>query len=154
MSLVASPNLATPIVEQNGTLTRYFYQWLVELIRRVGTSATRVQSLALTGQSAAIALTTLVASANEGPIRVSWHLRVTTAATSSSSVAVTITTTEGGVTCTQASAAYTGNATNAPQSGSVVVRPDAGTLVSYSVAYASSGATAMQFAIDLVAEGL
>jgi hypothetical protein len=111
-------------------------------------------SVALTGQQASIPLTALVGLPSTGVYRISWRIRVTQAATTSSSIQLVITTTEGGVVCTQQSAAYTGNATNAPQSGLFVVRPDGDIPIEFSTVYASVGATPMKHDLDLVVESL
>jgi hypothetical protein len=55
---------------------------------------------------------------------------------------------------TYPTAAYTGNVTNLPQSGVFLVRADAGTTLSYSTAYASVGATAAVYELDITLESL
>lgn len=151
-----APPLLTPLFNglQDPTITRVWFNWFLALMTRVQTSAWGVQTISLTGQEAAIALTSLVAAPGAGVYRMSWYLRITTAASTSSSVQLTITHTDGAVVCTQSGAAVTGNATDSVQSGSVLVRTDAAAPISYSVAYASVGATKAQFAIDLCAESL
>jgi len=155
------PPLDTAIVETGtglgvvtGSMTRDFAEWLRSVTTRVSTSAysPRSSAVTLTAQTTSIGLTTLLPSAT-GLYRVCWRFRLSTAATTSSSLLVTITATDG-VTVTYASAAYTGNVTNAPQSGVFLVRADAGTPLSYSTTYASSGATAMVYELDITLEAL
>jgi hypothetical protein len=151
-----------PIVETGrglgvttGSMTRAFSGYLRALTTRVERSGYSVLTSPdrRTGQSASIGLTSLVPQAS-GLYRVQWRFRVTTAATTSSSLQVTITTTDGTITVTQSSAAYTGNATNAPQSGIFIVRCDAGVPLQFSTTYASVGATPMQYEIEIVPEQL
>jgi hypothetical protein len=136
------------------TITRAFRFWLLDAVGRVESSAQTLNTEVATAESAAIALTTLVASASEVLYRVSWRFRVTTPASTSSSLSLTLTTTSGGVVCAQSSASYTGNATNRPQSGVMILKPDAAAIIQYSTTYGSVGATAMVYELDLVVEQL
>lgn len=152
---LAAPPIQTPLADSPRELliTKVWANWLRSLIDRAEVAAYEVKTVQLTGQTASIGLTSLIALAS-GLYRVSYRFRVTTAATTSSSLQVTITTTDGGITVTQSSAAYTGNATNAPQSGVFIVQVDASSPLQYSTTYASSGATAMAYALDLIVEVL
>lgn len=153
------PPLRSAIVE-DGTrpgavkwsMTKQFADWLLALVQRAQTVAVAVASLGLTAQSASLGLTAVVPVAS-GVYRVSWHVRVTTAASTSSSIQVSVVSTEGGVACTQSGPAYAGNATNAPQSGTVLVHADPNTPISVSTTYASVG-TPMLYALDVVVEQL
>jgi hypothetical protein len=135
-------------------MTRDFAEWLRSLTTRVSSSAysPRSSAVGLTAQTTSIGLTTLFPSAT-GLYRVTWRFRLSTAATTSSSLTLTITATDG-VTVTYNTAAYTGNVTNLPQSGVFLVRSDAGTPLSYSTTYASVGGTAMVYELDITLEAL
>lgn len=157
---LAAPPLSTPIVETKaepgvvvGAMTKVFENWLRALTQRTQTAPYAVSTVALTSQGAAIAATDLIPSAN-GLYRVSYRFRVTQAATTSSSLTFSVTTTDGGVTVTQSSAAYTGNAVNAPQSGSFIVRCDSQAPLSYAMAFASVGATPMLYDLDVKVDSL
>lgn len=142
-----------PVVEpQTWTISGSWYRWLFELWLRVKSAAQTVSGVSLTLQQASIATTTIWAVVQSGTYRVGVYLRITTAATVSSSATVTITWKEGGVTQTLALAAVTGNTTTTYQQTSVPVHADSGTLITYAVAYASVGATPMQFRIDVTTE--
>ena len=107
----------------------------------------------LSGQTASVGTTPFpLGSIAPGIWRISYTARITTPATTSSSLTVTITWTDGGVTMTQTGAAITGNTTATGQSGSVVIRVDASTPISYSTTYASVGGMPMAHALDLVCE--
>jgi hypothetical protein len=67
---------------------------------------------------------------------------------------VTFAWTDGGVSQTQSGAAMTGNLTTTHQSGTYVVRIDESTPISFETTYASNGAQAMNYALDVVAERL
>lgn len=156
------PPLTTPIVELSkgpgvvtGAMTRDFASWLRAMqgrVQRTGYSPLTAP-VALENQSASIGLTPLIASAS-GLYRVHYRFRVSQAATTSSSLLVTITTTDGAITVTQSSAAYTGNVTGVAVSGTFLVRADPSSPLSYSTVYASVGGTVMKYALDIVVESL
>jgi hypothetical protein len=107
-----------------------------------------------TGQTAAIGTTpvptgTLVA----GLYRVSWYGQVTTAAGVSSDFQVTVTWTRNGVGQSFTGALTNGNTTATYASeGLPQIHVDAGTPVSYAVAYNSNPAAAMAYELNLVLE--
>lgn len=126
--------LATPV----------WVRWLQSLVDALKAKG----SLSLTAQGAAVAATALGTELPAGLYRVSYALRVTRAATSSSSVAITVRWTDGGVACAQSFAAVTGNTTATVQSNSLLLRADARSSVTVETTYGSVGATTMQFALD------
>lgn len=110
-------------------------------------------SAELTAQDAAITATAVATpTLAAGLYRVAYAVRVTQAATTSSTVTVTVEWTDGGIAMSQSGAAVTGNTTATQQNGTLLVRIDAGTTIRYSTAYSSVGATSMQYALDVVAE--
>lgn len=142
-----------PMVDAARKPTTNFLTWLTSLLQDVDASPARVKTVSKTAQGAAIATTSIPTGAlAAGLYRVSWYLRITRAATTSSSATVSIGFTDGTVNVTLSGAAVTGNTTGTAQSGSFLIRIDASTPVTYSVAYASVGGTSMLFAIDLVLE--
>ena len=147
------PNDA-PVVEQESLrITPVWYRYLsVALVGRVQASAYVAKAVTLVNQSAAIGLTALLAQGSFGVYRVSWVVRVTQAATTSSSLAVTVANTDGGVNVQQVGPALGGNTITSVQSGSFLVRADAATAISYAVAYTSVGATPMLYTISVVIE--
>lgn len=125
---------------------------------------TEVAETNLTAQGAAISATTLFTPSVTGFYRIDLYLKVTRAATTSSTLgAVTIGYTDGSDSVaqtivagliTQAGALATTNAGNATSSklyGSVTIFALAAVAVTFAVAYVSSGATTMQFEAHLVA---
>jgi hypothetical protein len=152
---LSAPPLQTELIESAKApyITRAWENWLRALVGRAQAAASAIVTLALTAQSASIGLTSAVPVAS-GLYRVTYRFRVTSAAGVSSSLAVGVTTTEGGVACTQSSADYTGNVTNAPQSGSFLVHTDPSTPLQYFTTYASSPAAAMVYELDLIVEQL
>jgi hypothetical protein len=143
----------TPI-EQDGKnqISIPWYLWLSEFQTRVESSAEGLDSVNLTNQSASISATPIVVTETEGLFRVSWYLRITTAATTNSSATVTIGWTETGVSLTESGPAETGNTTTSSQSGTFLIRSDAAAAITYAVAYSSTGATAMRYRLDVVVE--
>lgn len=135
-------------------VTKIWENWLRSLVTRAQAAGNIVAQIAAVAQAASIALTPLIASPSAATYRVTYRFRVTQAATTSSSLTFTVTTTDGAIVCTNPSAAYALNLTNQPQTGSFLVRSDAGAPISYSTIYASVGATPMQYSLDVTCEAL
>lgn len=115
----------------------------------------RAVTVNLSAQEADIAVTALgIGTVEPGVWRLSYTLRVTRAATTSSALQLTIGWTEGGVAQTQASANLTGNLTTTREGGTFILRVDSATNITYTVEYTSVGATSMTFSLDIIAERL
>jgi hypothetical protein len=109
----------------------------------------------LTAQEASISATSLASGTVEaGLYRATWSARITRAATTSSSLTVRLDWVDGAVACTSSGAAITGNTTATVQSGTVVLRADGASALTYQTAYASVGGTSMQYTLDLTLERL
>jgi len=141
-------------IEEGGTnpISQAYYLWLFELQGRTESAAESLDTISLANQGAAISATPIVVTETAGLYRISWYLRITTAATTSSSATVTIGWTESGVALTKSGPAVTGNTTTTTDTGTFLIRADAATALTYAVAYASSGATAMKYRLDVVVE--
>lgn len=145
----------TPVVHQGRwTLTATFVKWFGELLRDINRTAQRLAAAELTAQAATIASTAIFNAPSERLYRVTWYLRITQVASVSSSATVTIGWTHAGQAMTHTGAAVTGNLITTFQSGDLTVRADELTDITYQVAYASVGATPMQFSIDVTVEAL
>jgi len=143
-----------PVVQQaiTGRVTQAMRYWLLALADRLNRTPEVVQTVSLTTQTASLGATTIsVLSLPAGVYRLSAAARITTAASSSSSLTLTFGWTQA-VTCTASSAAITGNTTATTGSFMVVVRADAATALTYATTYASSGGTAMVYRRDVVVE--
>ena len=109
----------------------------------------------LTDQSASIGLTAIPTNTlSAGVYRVSYYVRVTQAAGTSSSIIVTLSWTDGGVSCGMSSAALTGNLTSTVGTGTAVTEIDASSPISYSTTYASVGAPVMKYKLTVILETL
>lgn len=154
-SALAAPPLQDPLFDslKDRTITRVWGQWLRSLVNRAQATASSIASaaIALTNQNAAIGATSLI-PLGTGLYRVTWEFRVTTADGVSSSLRLLIQTTEGGVSCTQNSAIYTGDATNAPQSGVFLVNCDQSSPLQYATTYASNTAAKMKYSLTIQVE--
>jgi len=141
------------VVEKDSlTLSSIWYRWLYSLWARVITCAATMATVTLSNQAASISATSAYAVNATGLFRVSYIVRITTAASSSSSATVALGFRTNSLTFSQAFSAVTGNTTTTQQNGSIFVKADAGTTLTYTVTYASVGATAMKFAFDLAVE--
>lgn len=86
--------------------------------------------------------------------RVSWYARITQAATVSSSLQVVIGFTDAAFACEFQGTAATGNTLATVNTGTVVLRSDAGAPVNYSTIYASTGATPMRYDLVVTCEAI
>lgn len=139
-----------PMTGKSSKLSRVWERWMAwleqamrDVDRTVGRVKTRSEGAAIT----TTAVPTPVLATGLYVVR--YAIRVARAATSSSSLTVTVGWTDGGVACSQAGAALTGNTTATQQNGAPVVRVDAGTTITYAVAYASVGATSCLYDLDV-----
>jgi len=129
-----------------------WYRWFSELTERMTNTSTSLGRTSQTGLSGSVTPTVLFTPSIRGLYRVSWALQLTRAATTSSSVTVTIGWTSGGVSQSQTFPAVTGNTTTTGASGVVLMLPDPSTGVTIQTAYSSSGATTMQYALSASVE--
>ena len=146
MPALASFPLRDALVMQRGVVTPAWRDWLTRVWQRLNAVPVVTLRARQTAQDAAISpAAVLVTLPETGLYRATWYARVSRAATVSSSLQFTLGWTDGGVACTQVGAALTGNTTATHESASVTFLADKGTDVTLAAAYASSGATAMQF---------
>ena len=130
-------------------------RWFNSLVQAFTVTPAKVGAVTASAQSAAIGTTAInTPSLSTGLYRLSVYARVTVAATTSSSLSVTIHWTDGGVACSATLGPVTGNLTTTVLQGQVIVNIDNATAISYSTSYASVGATAMQYKLVLSAEDL
>jgi hypothetical protein len=136
-----------------GKTSKAWQQWFLGLNDQVDASAQQIRRLPLTAQGAAIPSTPIPMAALLGGLyRLSYYIRVTRAATTSSSLQVTIGHTDGAVLITDVGAALTGNLTSTHEGRVIPFKADQSSPITYAVAYASVGATTMLYAIDLIVE--
>jgi hypothetical protein len=156
MAALSSVPFKAMLATASRFVTEDWRRWFQEVKDAIDLAAKRVGAvLALTAQAASVSGTLFTTPATgAGLYRVSWVLRVTQAATTSSSVAIAIGATVGAVLTSQSGAALTANTVGAVQSGSVVVASDASAAITYALTYASDAATEMQFAASVAVEAL
>lgn len=157
--MAISPVPFRSVLAKVGNLVLYlsedWQRWFREVKDAVDAGARGTGTPAnLTAQSAAIPATTLLAVTATGLYRVSNYLRITRAASGSSSATVTVRYTDGGVACSFAGAAVTGNTTSSVQTSVRLIRADQGTAITIEVAYASVGFPTMTYALDARVESL
>lgn len=141
------------IVERSGHVGRTWLDWFITLRNLLNWAVKREQTVRLTAQGAAIATTNIpLNTLSAGLYRLSWYVRVTRAATTSSSVQLTLGWTDGSVALTKVGANVNGNTTASYDSDAVLIRVDKDSAMTYSATYASTGATSMQFEANIVLE--
>ena len=135
-----------------GRVTQAMRYWLLSLADRVNASPQVSATATASTQAASISATDVaILSVQPGVYRLSMAARITRAATTSSSLTVTFGWTST-VACTTSSAAMTGNTTATVGSLTFLVRVDAATAITYATTYASTGATTMQYHLDVLCE--
>ena len=131
-------------------LMRY---WLLSLADRINATPEILASVKASTQAASISATSFsILSVSPGLYRLSMSARISRAATTSSSLIVTFGWTSGGVSCTTASPAMTGNTTATVGSLTVLARVDEATAITYATTYVSAGGTTMQYSLDVSCE--
>ena len=131
-------------LEANRLMSRPWVAWLSDMVDRLDASPARVANVSLTAKTASISATAFDrASKDAGMYRIGYFARITTAATTSSSLTVTMSGTNGGVAVSFAGSAMTANSTATVQSGNIYLQADAATDIKYATTHASSGGTAM-----------
>ncbi len=134
-------------------MTRLWQTLLDNLVAQLQASAGVEGTDHLTAQSASLPATAITAPIVGGLYRISFQLRVTQAATVSSSATVTVSWVGGGNTFTVSFDAVTGNTLGTQQSRDLpCIAVDADSEIEYSVAYVSVGPTPMIYALDWVLE--
>lgn len=130
-------------------------RWLSGVRQEIDVRPKRATQENLTSQAASIATTPLaIGNVTQAVWRVSYTVRVTTPGTATGTIQVTVTWTERGVVQTETGTLLNGNLTTTREGRTLIIRTDAGTPISYSTAYTSTGATAMRYSLDVVAEEL
>jgi hypothetical protein len=130
-------------------------RWFNSVAQAFSATAASVGRVSATAQAAAITTTAVnTPSLGTGLYRVNVYARVTVAATTSSSLGVTIQWVDDGVTCSATIGPVTGNLTTTILQGEVIINIDKASVISYATTYASVGATAMAYKLVLSVEDL
>ena len=134
-------------------LPRVWIDWFTALTLRLDTQTQALNTVELSAQQASIGTTAIPLDVlSTGLYRITYYTRITTPATVSSSLIITLGWTDGSVSCTSSGAAVTGNTVSTVQGGTIMVRNDQASPLTYATTYASVGATPMQYALDILVE--
>lgn len=145
----------TPLMVSDRTIEPITWlKWLTRLVAAVNRTPQTAGSVALATQGASITTTPvpLTFALPTGLARLTYAMRVTRAAGTSSGFQLTLGWVDGGVAQTQTFANETGNTTTTTQGAVYPFHVDGGTVPTYAVSYASVGAPTMQFALTLAVE--
>lgn len=130
---------------------RYFSS----LVGAVDQKPERRRHVTLSAQDDSIGTTPIpLDTIQSGVWRLSYYAQVTTEAATSSSLEVTFSWTSLGDAQSRTAAALTEADTERHQFGTLIVRVDASTPISFATTYASNGANEMTYTLDIVAEAL
>ena len=119
-------------------------------------SSSASATVGLTAQTAAKSTTTLFTPVNDGLYQIAYYAKVTTAATTSSTIGpITITSTDpdGNTIVSVGDSTSQNSITNGFINGIIPVYAKGGTAIQYALSYASSGATAMAYDLYIVVSG-
>ena len=131
-----------------GLVSTSWNEWFGLLSGQVNTSVFVQNSVSLEAQAASIAATDFTGGSLTGGLYfLAYYSQVTQAASVSSSLQVTLGWTTGGNTLSFAGTILTGNTITTGTSQIIMVPIDAGSPVTFSVAYASVGGTPMQYRV-------
>lgn len=134
-----------------GQVTRVWTDYFTSLQTTVDATVQRVNSVSLDSQGASIAATDMSGGTlSAGLYTLSYYARITRAATTNSSLTVTLDWQDEGTAPTYSGAAMAGNTTTTVQSGTLLIDVDGSSPVRYSTTYASTGATSMQYKLRIV----
>ena len=141
-------------------VTREWVRYLQSAIDVLNNAARKLALVSKVEQAASLSATTIDTGAlNPGVYRVSYTARITRAASTSSSLTVTVSWMDGNVAQSQSGAAMTGNTTSTQQNGSFFIHNGTNTsatndVVKYATTYASSGGTTMQYSLYVLIESV
>lgn len=144
----------TPLVEPDRLMNFEWVQFWAKQQETLASSAQTVVDTAVSTQEAAIGATPINVGTTTALYRISVIARITRPGTVSSSLAPTIRWTTGGVALSKTWTALTGNTTTTYLAETFPIRIDSTTALTYETAYASVGATTMQYSLEVAAERL
>lgn len=140
--------------KRRSRMSETWLTWLRSLVLAVEAASQALGQVTVSAATAAAAPTDIATpTLNAGLYRISWYARISTPASISSSLTVTIHWLDGGVACQFSGPAMTGNVATDIQSQSILVQVDNNTVIQYETAYASVG-TNMGYLLDVVVEAV
>ena len=156
MSISAPQPIREELVDSDRFITRSWRNYLFAVQTVTETSAQVLPAVTLNAQHAAIASTPVPTSAlTAGYYRVSVYAVITTAATTSSSLTLSVRWTDaGGLLCQQLLPALTTNVVGAVSTLTFPIHIDSTSPISYAVAYASNVAGQMTYNFGILVESL
>ena len=158
MALSEVPFRVALVSEAGNLLSRFWVRYFQSIVDVVNNSARKLASASKTAQSASLSATSLdTGTLDPGVYRVSYSARISRAASTSSSLTVTLSWRDGDVAQSQSGAAMTGNSTTTQQNGTFFVHngtnaSSANDVIKYATTYASSGGTTMQYSLFVLLE--
>jgi hypothetical protein len=143
---------STTLVTADRMMDWFWVQYFNNRDQRIESTASTVTTTAVSTQSASIAATPIDVGTAAGIYRLSIYARLTQAATTSSSLMVTIGWTDGTVSVSKAYAALVANTVTTVLAETLPVQIDANASLTYATTYASVGGTPMIYRLAIAAE--
>jgi len=148
----ARPHFRGKIDPMAGLVGNVWVEWFTQLTDDVDEATLQMSQVNLTLRAASIAATDMTdGTISGGMYKITYYTRITRAATTSSSLTITFAWTDD-TSPTYSGAAITGNTTTSVQSGSIMIRADSNSPITYATTYVSVGATSMQYKLDITLE--
>jgi hypothetical protein len=147
-----------PIAQQEAEsqrlmLTRVWIDWFASLGIRVDQQTHTLNIMEEFNLSGAVAPTPIPTdSLSEGLYRVTYYLRITVPASTSSAIQVAIGWTDGAVSCSIEAEELTTNTVGTVQSNTLMIRCDQAAPITFAVEYTSVGGTPMQYNLFIMVE--
>lgn len=153
-TLVEPPPLDDVFVDKSRFASKQLADWLLLVVvpRLQGAAQVRTATRD-TGQHANVGPSSIVPVASAGDYRINWYMQVTTVDSTGLVVTFNALSTAFTQSITQSGAAMNGNTLATVQSGSFIVKADAGSVISFSIT-AVLGTGDGRFAYDVVPEFL
>lgn len=135
------------------TLSNGWGAFIVQILDVLGLAPTVQGRALLVDRAASISATDLTDGTwGAGLYRATYYARITTAATTNSSLTVTFSWTDHTQAVSAAGAAITGNTVTTLQTGTVLLYSDPASPITYATTYATSGATPMEYQLYVTLE--
>lgn len=138
-----------------GLITEPWNKFFTNQTQILSATSSRLTTVALSDEAASIGATSFpTGTLSAGLYRINYYAAIVQAATTSSSLTVTIGFTDQGISKSYSGAAITGNTVSTFQSGTVMLSSDGAAPITYSTTYASVGAQAMEYNLSFVVEAM
>lgn len=149
----APPPEGSRVIDDRALITRDWLDWYIDILGRIDGAIRKLNTISLDDQAASIGSTSLPsASVDAGLYRVTYYIRVTQAASVSSSIAITLNWQDNTINCSITSPALTGNVVTAVMTDSALLQVDRAAALTFATTYGTVGAIPMKYKVRILLE--